>query len=83
MKKEWFILEYERKEYLHNIKLSYTIFTFNNTDHHHCELCWAKFSNNSDDLREGYYDSISKSVICPDCYHEFKDLFGWESEVDS
>ena len=46
-------------------------------EHDHCELCWARFSNYSEDLHSGYYEKESKSWICPECYEAAATLFSW------
>ena len=78
MEKKWYELEYDRKEYLHHIKLCRKLFSFKDNEHYHCELCWARFSKNNSDLHLGYFDNISKSIICTECYDNFKDLFDWK-----
>ena len=78
MRREWYIEEYEEKIYLHDkILLPLQYHGESEDDHEHCELCWAKISKYSDDFQEGYYEPLSKSWICPDCYRDFSHLFGW------
>ena len=80
MKKPWNIEEYEEKDYLHNRRLKRKQFVRppdSRNDHEHCELCWNKISIYEGDLHFGYYEEESKSWICPTCYNDFKDLFGW------
>ena len=76
MKKPWYLIEYEEKEYLHKKELRKKDFT-NDGDHRHCELCWNRFSSYEKDLHIGYYEPCSKSWICESCYNDFKDLFEW------
>lgn len=80
MSKEWYISEYEQKTYLHNKVLSFQNFLCTKGDHNHCELCWARFSDHPSDLQNGYYEPLSKSWICSDCYNDFATLFGWSVE---
>ena len=47
-------------------------------DHDHCEFCWATISNYTCDLQEAYTTEDNYHWICPECFHDFKDLFGWE-----
>ena len=46
-------------------------------DHTHCSFCWAKFSENSTDLHEGYTAEEGRYWICLECFHDFKDRFNW------
>ena len=80
MANDWFLLEYEKKTYLHNKALSFRLFPCDSGTHGHCELCWARFSEYSSDLHSGYYEQHSKSWICVDCYKELAQLFGWTIE---
>ena len=77
MKKPWYILQYEDSEYLHSKKLVFKEFDYALPDHRHCEVCWAKISQYSEDLHFGYYEIDSKSWICEACYNSFKELFKW------
>ena len=83
MSKEWYLLEYEDKTYLHNRVL---VFRENPctpghlNDHEHCELCWDRFGPLTDDLKKGYYEPISRSWICPNCFSSFSSLFGWTAD---
>lgn len=47
-------------------------------DHDHCEFCWAKFmdSETPDTLKEGFATADNR-WICPRCFADFGDLFGW------
>lgn len=80
MDKKWYIIEYEEKDYLHNKKLILRKFIDDGCDHEHCELCWNKFSNYSEDLHFGYFEPTSKSWICETCVNDFKELFRWTIE---
>lgn len=80
MSKEWYILEYESKDYLHNKTLVYRPFPFGYMNHDHCELCWARFSKYKEDLQSGYFERESNSWICEECYENFKNLFRWIDE---
>lgn len=81
MEKEWYISEYERKIYLHNLKLRYRQFDSRERGHDHCELCWGRFSDYPDDLHFGYYAPTRKFWICPDCFKHYGTLFGWSAEI--
>lgn len=50
--------------------------------HRHCEFCFNKFSDRSDDLHKGYYEPTTNSWICEDCFQDFKDMFQWTVEED-
>jgi hypothetical protein len=45
------------------------------TDHDHCEFCWAKFSDESDDLKAGYTTEDDYRWICDKCFDDFKEMF--------
>jgi hypothetical protein len=77
MGNEWYLCEYREKVYLHNKLLIEKTFDDSVGTHNHCELCWARFSYHPTDLQAGYFEPISKSWICPDCYNELALLFGW------
>ena len=77
MEKEWYVLEYERKDYLHNKRIFFQRYSGTNGNHRHCELCWNRFSGDAKDLQAGYYEPNSKSWICNDCYENYGKLFGW------
>ena len=77
MNKPWYMIEYEEKDYLHNKKLLLKDASFLGDDHRHCELCWERLSASSSDLHSGYYEPLSRSWICENCYSNFKDLFKW------
>ncbi|MBR1811353.1 MAG: hypothetical protein IJ766_06895 [Clostridia bacterium] len=49
-----------------------------NSDHEHCEFCWAKFGVHEDMLHVGYCTLDRYRWICPECYHDFKDMFRWK-----
>lgn len=80
MSEEWYIWHYNNKEYLHNKVLSFREFSESDGDHDHCELCWDRFSNYPDDLHNGYYEPLSGSWICEDCYNHLATLFAWSVE---
>lgn len=77
MDNEWYLLEYENKTYLHKRVLYLKSFQGSEGIHDHCELCWARFSKHPSDLQNGYYEPVSKSWICSDCYGELASLFEW------
>ena len=51
-------------------------------DHEHCSFCWAKFFTDDSSLHEGYCTTPNNERgahwICPQCYEDFKDMFGWK-----
>ena len=50
-------------------------------DHDHCEFCFAEFSDRYPNcLTEGYTTSNLYRWICPDCFIDFKERFGWTVE---
>ena len=50
-----------------------------NSDHDHCEFCWAKFmeEDRPDVLHEGYCTPDSTHWICQQCYADFHKRFQW------
>ena len=46
-------------------------------DHDHCAFCWAKFSESPEDLQTGYCTLDKYHWVCPQCYEDFKEQFGW------
>ena len=80
MEKDWYQIEYEEKEYLHNKKIVLKKYECVGSEHTHCELCWDRFSNAEKDLHVGYYEADSNSWICESCCKDLKDLFGWQIE---
>ncbi|MEQ2442936.1 hypothetical protein WMO64_05590 [Pseudoflavonifractor sp. CLA-AP-H29] len=46
-------------------------------DHEHCVFCWEKFSAIDGTLHEGYATQDGYYWICPNCFHDFKAMFGW------
>ena len=49
-------------------------------DHDHCSFCWAKFMDASQPemLKAGYATPDEYYWVCPTCFEDFKDLFGWK-----
>ena len=72
-----------QESYLMNVKLYHLHFQPYSAkwEHEHCEFCWDKFGISEDDLHDGYCTTPQNSSgsywICPECYHDFKDEFGW------
>lgn len=65
--------------YLYKSKLIRTTFKKTNTnDHEHCEFCWDKFSEEDNDLHEGYCTLDKCRWICDNCYNDFNQIFRWE-----
>lgn len=49
-------------------------------DHDHCEFCFAKFAEPGplpDALHEGYATLDAYRWICPTCFEDFRERFGW------
>ncbi len=82
MEEDWRLCGQER--YLMDKELYFLPFVkYSDTwDHEHCAFCWARFSDFSGDLHEGYCTESSNSSradwICPECYNDFKDRFRWK-----
>lgn len=49
-------------------------------DHDHCVFCWDKFSEQQEDLHEGYCVAGKNRWICKQCFDDFKDMFRWTVE---
>lgn len=77
MANEWYLSEYQNKTYLHNKALSFRQFSSPDNTHRHCELCWARISNQETDHQRAYFEQMSRSWICPDCFNDLSSLFGW------
>ncbi len=56
-------------------------------DHEHCVFCWDKFSAHDNCLKEGFCTAKENSPdaywICPQCYNDFKEMFGWHTVVNA
>lgn len=71
------------EERLKNIPLYYIPFQplSRQWDHEHCAFCWDKFYLHEECLQEGYCTRPQNEPgaywICPACYEDFKELFGW------
>ena len=48
MEKPWYVLQYEDNEELHDKELNFL--KYEDDDHDHCAVCWARFSQFSYDL---------------------------------
>lgn len=50
-------------------------------DHEHCIFCWEKFYLRGAGLKYGYCtgqrNSRDADWICPTCYEDFREMFGW------
>src|SRR5262245_54244382 len=48
--------------------------------HDHCAFCWTTFTerDDADSLREGYATQDDYHWVCPTCFEDFRDLFGWK-----
>lgn len=72
-----------QEAYLKNVPLYFIPFAPYSPewDHEHCEFCWAKFYLDGENLKEGYCtmpgNCREARWICPVCYADFKELFGW------
>ena len=52
-------------------------------DNDHCEFCWEPFIENGgrDELCEGFTTPAEDRWICPRCFEDFKQQFGWEAQL--
>lgn len=49
------------------------------SDHDHCEFCWAKFMDADlpDTLQHGYSTEDRYRWVCKTCFDDFLDFFDW------
>lgn len=52
-------------------------------DHDHCDFCWARFMSDPlpGVLQEGYTTEDGHHWICPTCFNDFREHFGWQIEA--
>jgi hypothetical protein len=52
--------------------------------HDHCEFCWRKFveGEGPGDLHRGYCTEDEYHWICPQCFEDFKEMFGLTVATD-
>jgi hypothetical protein len=50
-------------------------------DHDHCAFCWIKFMETpaADVLDEGYVTEDGAHWVCPTCFEDFRERFGWSA----
>ena len=51
--------------------------TAGRSEHEHCEFCSRKFSEDAADLRDGYATEDSYRWVCPACFEDFREEYGW------
>jgi hypothetical protein len=73
--RDWRLTNQEK--YLKNVELKYSAYD-KVGEHDHCEFCMAKFSEQNEDLHEGYCMIDEYRWICTQCFEDFKDLFHWK-----
>jgi rubrerythrin len=75
-----------QEKYLKSVSLSLRKFQVRAAqpewDHEHCEFCWAKVveKKNAEDtefLTEAYATEDGARWICPQCFADFREQFGW------
>lgn len=47
------------------------------SDHEHCNMCGAKFSENSNDLHYGFSTEDQIGWVCPECFEYYKNEYKW------
>ena len=79
-KNDWRLLN--QQEYLIKAKLKKAeyIKSSEKWDHDHCAFCWDKFSENKEDLTQGYCTADQKYWICEECFNDFKEMFSFTIE---
>jgi hypothetical protein len=85
MTPDWRLRRQER--YLKGVVLVYRRYRqySKDWDHDHCEFCGAKFmvTDRPGVLHEGYATEDDYRWICPKCFEDFKDMFGWKVTGES
>ena len=51
-------------------------------EHDHCEFCGAKFSLEEGDLHRGFSTSDGYHWVCPSCFQDFREEFGWDLDEE-
>lgn len=66
-----------QEKYLKGEPLFYKLYADRKTktNHDHCEFCWVKFSDDSDDLKAAYTTEDDYRWICDKCFDDFKQMF--------
>lgn len=79
-KNDWRLLN--QQEYLMSAKLKKSEYKkpSEKWDHDHCAFCWDKFSEDKEDLTQGYCTADQKYWICEECFNDFKEMFKFEVE---
>jgi hypothetical protein len=76
---DWQLMGQER--YLAGVTLHWSMWHQSrpNWDHDHCEFCLAKFMEESepDALHAGYTTADEYRWVCPTCFADFRERFGW------
>jgi hypothetical protein len=81
-KSDWRLQGQER--YLNGLTLLHRQYRRNlknpSWDHDHCEFCCATFmvEDYPEVLHEGYATEDDYRWICGECFHDFRELFGWK-----
>lgn len=71
-------------KYLYQATLRYKKFiAHDSSDHAHCEFCWKKFGEGDESINAGYTTSDMYRWICPQCFDDFRELFGWKTATES
>ena len=74
-----------QEEYMKGLKFRFSSFLSEN-EHAHCEFCWHKFMKNPGEMEdcssEGYCFGDNCFWVCKECFHDFKELFQWETLDD-
>ena len=47
------------------------------SDHEHCAMCGAKFSERPGDLREGYVTLNGEHWVCAECLRDYGQEYKW------
>ncbi len=76
--KDWRLLG--RHDQFHGAEFHKVTFIMKDLDHDHvhCWFCWDKFSEHDGDLHDGYETDNEKYWVCPTCFNDFKEYFGWK-----
>lgn len=72
----------DQDSFLTGKRLIYKRFTATpDSDHEHCNLCGAKFSERGvRDLSHGYATPDDIAWICSECFMYYHDRYGWKAD---
>ena len=57
---KWYIWAHETKKHLHHKTLRFCQIPYQENNHWHCEICWARFSKHNGDLQKAIMNPTVK-----------------------